>query len=215
MTWSGCWTSCWGASAQRAGLALLLGTALLAPTARAQVRADTTAAPPAAESKLPSPESKLPSPRGALLRSLAVPGWGQLYNGDYLKVPIVVGGLGGLTYLVVEHAGRTVLYRRAAIYADCQDAPTSVPPGTCDDFERYADEWVEAGSRSGAANRALRDNARRNRDLLILLTGVAYALQALDAYVSAQLADFDVSEDLTVRVVPTPTGPAATLTWRF
>ena len=36
-----------------------------------------------------------------------------------------------------------------------------------------------------------------------------------DAYVSAELADFDVSEDLSLRLVPTPTGPAAALRWSF
>ena len=42
---------------------------------------------------------------------------------------------------------------------------------------------------------------------------LAYGLQALDAYVSAELADFDVSEDLSLHLAPTSTGPAATLRW--
>ena len=51
--------------------------------------------------------------------------------------------------------------------------------------------------------------------VLVLLSALAYGLQALDAYVSAELADFDVSEDLSLRLVPTPTGPAAALRWSF
>lgn len=186
---------------------LLAAAALLAPEARAQIPDDTTAAI--------AIRQDLPSPRGALLRSLAAPGWGQAYNGDYLKVPIVVGGLGTLAYFIVEQAGRTVLYRRAALYADCAATPPAAPPEVCAGFERYAGDWAKAGRLPAGTNRALRDNARRNRDLLILLTAAAYTLQALDAYVSAQLADFDVSEDLSVRLLPTPSGPVATLRWRF
>jgi hypothetical protein len=36
------------------------------------------------------------SPSGALLRSLAIPGWGQMYNKKYLKAVIVAGGQGVL-----------------------------------------------------------------------------------------------------------------------
>ncbi|HLG94515.1 MAG TPA: DUF5683 domain-containing protein, partial [candidate division Zixibacteria bacterium] len=41
-------------------------------------------------------KSNLRSPSGALLRSLAVPGWGQLYNKKPLKAVIVAGGQGVL-----------------------------------------------------------------------------------------------------------------------
>src|SRR5688500_9860281 len=34
------------------------------------------------------------SPKKATLRSLAVPGWGQAYNKEYWKIPIVYGALG-------------------------------------------------------------------------------------------------------------------------
>ncbi len=36
------------------------------------------------------------SPSGALLRSLAIPGWGQIYNKKYFKAVIVAGGQGVL-----------------------------------------------------------------------------------------------------------------------
>ena len=48
----------------------------------------------------------------------------------------------------------------------------------------------------------VRDRARGQRDVGVLIVGVAYAVQALDAYVAAQLADFDVSEDLSLRLAP-------------
>ena len=39
-------------------------------------------------------KSHLRSPGGALLRSLAVPGWGQAYNKKYFKAVVIAGGQG-------------------------------------------------------------------------------------------------------------------------
>jgi len=41
-------------------------------------------------------KTNLRSPTGALLRSLAIPGWGQVYNKKYFKAIIVAGGQGTL-----------------------------------------------------------------------------------------------------------------------
>ncbi|MDX5437323.1 MAG: DUF5683 domain-containing protein, partial [Pontibacter sp.] len=43
---------------------------------------------------------------------------------------------------------------------------------------------------------------RRNRDLTIIISVVAYSLQIAEAYVHAHLKDFEVSEDLALRVQP-------------
>ena len=203
-------TSCWSAS-RRAALLL----AFVAGAACAQP--DTTAATPALifADTTAAPATRTVSPGSALWRSLAVPGWGQAYNRDWIKIPVVVGGEGGLgAYAAVLH-GQTVRHRRAAIYADCVVTPAEVPDGTCDDAASFEDEFLATGSLSATQNRALRDTNRRNRDLMVLLGLLAYGLQALDAYVSAELADFDVGEDLSLRVLPTPTGPAASLRWTF
>ena len=197
---------------RRAALLLMLAlchTAAAQPDAVATspVVVDTTEALP--------PLAPLPlEPKTALRRSLIVPGWGQVSNGDYFKAGVAVAAVGGLVTLVVVNANRTVRYRRAAIYADCTNDVT-LPPGTCDGFEAFEDEWVEVGMLSAASSRAFRDASRRNRDFSILLSGLAYILQALDAYVSAHLADFDVSEDLSIHLAPTPTGATAALRWTF
>jgi len=47
-----------------------------------------------------------------------------------------------------------------------------------------------------------KDFYRRNRDLSIFITIGLYALCILDAYVDAQLFDFDISPDLSMRVEP-------------
>ncbi|MEM1043162.1 MAG: DUF5683 domain-containing protein [Bacteroidota bacterium] len=202
MIWAG------GASAQT-------DTTATAPAVVAPGLADSTQAEPVvAESLSPAPTPTYPAPSSVLRRSLLVPGWGQLTNRDYLKVPVVAAGVGGAVWLAVLYANRTVLYRRAAIFADC-DTGVAVPEGTCDNFEDFRDEWIEAGQPAANVSRSIRDDSRRNRDFSILLGTLAYALQALDAYVSAELAGFDVSDDLSLRVLPTPTGAVASLRWQF
>ena len=195
--------------------ALLLLTLALCHSAAAQP--DTVATSPIVvdtTEALP-PLAPLPlAPKTALRRSLIVPGWGQVSNGDYVKAGVAAAAVSGLVTLAVVNHVRTVRYRRAAIFADCT-AGTTVPPGTCDDFAQFEDEWIEVGRLPAASSRALRDASRRNRDFSILLSGLAYALQALDAYVSAQLADFDVSEDLSIHLTPAPTGVTASLRWAF
>ncbi len=148
-------------------------------------------------------------------RSLLVPGWGQITNGDYLKVPVVLAGVGGAVALVVLYNNRTVRYRRAAIYADGETIMLDATPDPTNPNPEFVDEWLEAGGFPAATNRALRDASRRNRDFSILLGTLAYALQALDAYISAELADFDVSDDLSLHIAPTPTGATASLRWQF
>jgi hypothetical protein len=44
--------------------------------------------------------------------------------------------------------------------------------------------------------------SRRNRDMSILATIAVYALSLIDAYVDAQLFNFDISNDLSLDVSP-------------
>jgi hypothetical protein len=57
---------------------------------------DTLSPSPAADSLVSAKKPNLRSPTGALLRSLTVPGWGQMYNKKYFKALIVAGGQGVL-----------------------------------------------------------------------------------------------------------------------
>lgn len=174
-----------------------------------------------------APPDSLPSeaahtPRGALWRAAVLPGWGQYYNGQAYKMPIVYAGLAGLTATALYWNHEYLVFRRAALYAAYHDAPQ--PPGT------YSPDLVAAYNRARArlglqpeealppaeqaAQRAryapllrqIRDTRRRNRDLSYFGIGLAYGLSVLDAYVSAHLLTFDVGEDLSLRVAPAPAG---------
>ena len=62
--------------------------------------------------------------------------------------------------------------------------------------------------------RTKRDQLRRNRDLLYLGTVIWYGLTLLDAYISAHLFDFDVSESLAVRMHGMPGHIVLSLHWK-
>ncbi len=145
------------------------------------------------------------SPRGALLRSLAVPGWGQLYNRHYYKIPIVYAGLGSLVYIVSQTNSEYKLYRRAFQFKAWDEITMEGEVNPVAEFEA---DYLRLLQREGLTEissstlEPVRDRLRRNRDFAVLGVGVVYALSTLDAYVSAHLLEFDVSDDLSVVIMP-------------
>ena len=63
----------------------------------------------AADTTAVQPKGK--SPSGALLRSLVVPGWGQLYNGKYLKALIYAGAQLSFAYAAHVQNNRYLHYK--------------------------------------------------------------------------------------------------------
>lgn len=124
------------------------------------------------------------SPRKALFLALALPGAGQIYNKKYWKLPIVYGGLGLSTYLIVFNHNK---------FKDFDEALTIRQNGGDD---KYKNIYTEASLES------LTLDYRNERDRAILITAGVYLLQVVDAYVDAHLFNFDVSDDLTLDVSP-------------
>lgn len=195
----------------RAAALVLLLLALVVSPAHAQAQADTAAAPEAVPDKEEPTWLADHSPRGALWRSAALPGWGQVYNRQYLKAPIAAAAVGGVIYAAFDTNRNYLLYKRAHIYQRGVEDDT-VPPSP-----QYEDEYNLILARTNRQDipaselKRQRENLNRYRDLSIVGIGVVYALTMLDAYVAAHLLQFDVSEDLSLRAYPTPHGPAATL----
>ncbi|MFN3528291.1 MAG: DUF5683 domain-containing protein [Bacteroidia bacterium] len=129
------------------------------------------------------------SVKRAVRYSMILPGLGQVYNRKYWKVPIIYG-LGGFTvYTAVQSHRQYIDYRNAYRLRTDDD------PSTVDDY---------VGIFNNPALRANRDDARQNRDLMIILTAGVYALNLIDATVDAHLFHFNVSDDLSVRLIPEP-----------
>lgn len=192
-------------------IALLLVLGWNAPIVSAQ------GAPPPDTTMTRSPAT--PSPRGALWRAAALPGWGQYYNGQYYKIPIVYAGLGALSaaavYYTREHRrwDRAFLYIRSEELVDSGDLDANAYAHFRDTYRDLVATEFGGFAVSSSTIRPTRDNLRRNRDLFYVGVGLGYALSILDAYVSAHLLDFDVSEDLSVAIHPHARGLRATLRW--
>lgn len=135
------------------------------------------------------------------------PGAGQIYNKSYWKLPIVYGAFMGCGYAISMMQNRYSGYKTAYLdlYKDVQagtvgtDASKSyiamMPDGYDMDRVGGANTWMNT-----LKNR--QNTYRRYRDYSILATVAVYALSLIDAYVDAQLFDFDISPDLTLNVEP-------------
>lgn len=153
------------------------------------------------------------SPRKALWRAAAVPGWGQLYNRQYLKIPFVYAGFAALGVRVYRAHQRYKLFQRAHLYGIGRRRAGEDEANEYQQYQGQYDEVEEfvgtqlSESRKLQEMRDQRDQFRRRRDLSILGTGAFYALTLLDAYVSAHLLTFDVGDTLSMRL--RPDGPTA------
>jgi hypothetical protein len=146
------------------------------------------------------------SPQGALWRTAAVPGWGQYYNRQYYKIPLVYAGLVGLAVRIYRSHQEYLLFDRAHLFGigrEREGANENPYEQYESQFNEVKEEVFLGGTVRLGEVRNQRDQFRRRRDLTILGAGLFYALTLLDAYVSAHLLTFDVDEELAVRVRPT------------
>ncbi len=124
------------------------------------------------------------SPLGALFRSLALPGWGQIYVHQYWKAPLFFGGAAVMYYYTFKHHKDFLDYSRQ------YDDVAKINPN---DPKLYF-------------LRIRRENSRDNRDISIFFLVGVYGLSMLDAYVDAHLFNFDVSEKITLSIRPSFSG---------
>jgi hypothetical protein len=127
------------------------------------------------------------SVKRAVIQSAVVPGWGQVYNKKWWKVPIIYAGFGGLGFAIGWNA------EKFRTYSDAYRARVDGDSATVDQYVGVysADNLV-----------VLKNYYKRNMNLAIIFTGVLYALNMIDAAVDAHLFEYDISDDLTLRVQP-------------
>ncbi|AQG80095.1 DUF5683 domain-containing protein [Spirosoma montaniterrae] len=199
-----------------AGQVIRVGQSELISDSSALVRPDTARLTAKQEAQI-----RRIVPRVATLRSLMLPGLGQAYNRQYYKIPFIYAGFGVMGYLFVRYRGlareaaegyRLLLFgnmirpeQRATL------SPTQVPgilinpaevkiPAVYDKPEQVI--IGEGVFRSAANAKNAYDTYRRYRDLNVILSIALYALNAVEANVSAHLKTFDLSDDISMRVEP-------------
>ncbi|NQY11637.1 MAG: hypothetical protein HRT71_19235 [Flavobacteriales bacterium] len=126
------------------------------------------------------------SPKAAAIMSGVLPGLGQIYNKKYLKPPIIYAGFGVLIHFA--NVNNTDYQNYKLAYSD------RLAGITCDPNESdYCDDTIDQ-------LRALKDQSRQLRDLDFILMAGLYILNIVDATVDAHLFDFDMSDDLSLKL---------------
>ncbi|MFN3135846.1 MAG: DUF5683 domain-containing protein, partial [Candidatus Kryptonium sp.] len=105
------------------------------------------------------------------------PGLGQFYNKSYWKIPIIYGLAGYFVYEIKQNDKN---------------------------YRYYRDLFSESLKISGGDYRykRLRDFYRDQRDLFGIYLFVLYLANIVDAYVDAHLYNFDVSDNLSIQILP-------------
>ena len=144
-----------------------------------------------------------PSPKRAMWLAIVVPGAGQIYNRKYWKLPIFYGGFLGCYYAM---RWNNMMYRDYSQgYIDLNDGNLETQSynqfmhlGMTIDESKPADV-----QRFSTKFKKRKDYYRRYRDMSAFILIGVYALSVIDAYVDASLSEFDISEDLSMKVSPT------------
>lgn len=150
------------------------------------------------ETPMPKKSFK-PNPNKAIWLSLVFPGGGQIYNRKYWKLPIVYGGFVGCTYALNWNNKMYKDYSQA--YLDIMDDDPNTK--SYEDFLPLNSSIAGQETRYKELFRKRKDTFRRQRDLSIFCFIGVYLLSVIDAYVDAELSDFDISKDLGFKIEPT------------
>ncbi len=185
---------------------LLLSISLLLLDQFAFAQQDSLSSKPVTENNDPnsrkentdSIKKKPHSPRIAALRSAVLPGWGQIYNKKYWKLPIVYGALGvsgGVFFFNLKNYKDTRFAYRVKYNM-------SLPGATAADSALFDQIEPALQPLSQESLRFYRNQYRRDIDYSVIFFLVLWGLNVVDATVDAHLKSFDVSPDLSLRIKP-------------
>ncbi len=166
---------------------------------------EMTSSPSLKEQEVPTDSLKreinrkvwVPNPTKATWLALVIPGGGQIYNRKYWKLPIFYGGFAGCAYALTWNGKMYKDYSTAykdAMNGNMQSSSITdlLPPG-----------YTISESQLKELLRKRKDTYRRYRDLSIFAFIGVYLLSVIDAYVDAELSNFDITPDLSMKVEPT------------
>lgn len=149
------------------------------------------------EKKQQKDSVKKHSPLKAAIFSAVIPGAGQIYNSiarkkpkhAYWKVPLIYAGLGATGYFMIDNHLQQKSIKKEYLFRESTD------------FTQVGDnKWAQYDENSLIQ---LHQKYLNQRDLFILGMGLVYLLQVADAAVEAHFVNFDVSENLALKIRPT------------
>lgn len=130
-------------------------------------------------------------PGKAAWSSAIVPGWGQIRNGRWWKVPFIYGGLVSIG-LAFDFNQRYYKEFLEELQYRVGDKPEGAPDRKNPKYLQYDNEALISA----------KNFYRRNRDLSILGFFGVHAINIIDAYVDAKFFRYDISDKLGFRVQP-------------
>ncbi|MBQ3768207.1 MAG: hypothetical protein II866_04340 [Prevotella sp.] len=141
-----------------------------------------------------------PNPQRALWLALVIPGAGQIYNRKFWKLPIIYGGFMGCIYALTWNNMMYKDYSQA--YLDLMDDD----PGTAS-YNKFLHLGKQIQTKADEERykkifKSRKDKYRRWRDMSFFVMLGVYAFSVIDAYVDAELSQFDISKDLSLTVEP-------------
>lgn len=165
---------------------------------------EMTASPQLKEQPVPTdslqraidPKRWVPNPTKATWLALVIPGGGQIYNRKYWKLPIFYGGFAGCAYALTWNGKMYKDY--SAAYKDAVNGNFSSSTIT----DLLPPNYQYSESQLTETLRKRKDTFRRYRDMSIFAFIAVYLLSVVDAYVDAELSNFDIGPDLSMRVEP-------------
>ena len=124
---------------------------------------------------------KQKSPKKAAILSI-VPGVGQFYTEKYWKIPIIYSALITSAYYINDNNNEYKMYKNT--YLNRMN-------GHNDNLNYTNSELI-----------ILKDYYKRNREISIMLFSLTYLLNIIDASVNAHLFEYEVNEDISLKLEP-------------
>ena len=201
------------------GLILFLFSILFWSTVQAQsvakdsafgnvsIKADTTVTIARKDSVI----KKKHDPRVATRHSAFIPGWGQAYNHQYWKIPLVYIAVGIPTYTFIINSSyyKQTNFAFNALWLATYGSNPPAAPSHSDSAQLYqiSDPIIRrrilAGDIDLITLQTARNAYRKNKEYSIMWFLIAWGLNVADAAVSGHLRDFNVSDDLSLHISPT------------
>ena len=133
-------------------------------------------------------------PSMATKRSALIPGWGQGYNKQYWKIPLVYGviAIPAATYIYNNDMYLKTKFAYEARFKEAQ--------GDASDVAKIDPLLTNL---SASSLQSYRNIFRKDRDYSIMWFILTWGVNVIDATVSGHLKEFDINNDLSLKIHPT------------
>lgn len=132
-------------------------------------------------------------PKKATQKSALIPGWGQAYNKQYWKIPLVYGVL---AIPVATFQYNADLYNKAKFAYQARYKAENGDPSDIAAIDPLLKN-LSLGSLQ-----SYRNIFRKDRDYSIMWIILAWGLNVVDATVSGHLKSFDINNNLSLKLQP-------------